>query len=261
MSARMDGRTPTEVRPIRIHAPFLRQPPGSALIEWGGTRVLVAVSLEDRVPAFLQGTGQGWISADYTLLSRMGGSRVTPTSDRGSASGRAIEIRRLIGRSLRAAVDLLAIGEVTVWVDCDVLEADGGTRVAAVTGGWVALALAFDQWVRRGNLPRWPMTHVVAGISMGLLRNQLLVDLNYFEDSQADVDINVVMTATGHLVELQVLGEHGTLTPSALATALHTAWTALRPIFQLQYETLAPHLRSDHLTQVRSRLLLPEHLP
>jgi len=261
MTGRIDGRAPSQVRPIRIHAPFLRQPPGSALIEWGGTRVLVAVSLEDRVPAFLQGTGQGWVSADYTLLSRMGGSRVTPASDRGSASGRAVEIRRLIGRSLRAAVDPFALGEVTVWVDCDVLEADGGTRVAAVTGGWVALALAFDQWVRRGDLPRWPMTNVVAGISLGLLRDQLFVDLNYFEDSQADVDINVVMTAAGHLVELQVLGEHGTLPPSSMGPVLNTAWTALRPIFQLQYEAVAPHLRPDHLAQVRSLLLLPENPP
>ncbi len=261
MNSRIDGRSPTQVRPVRIHAAFLRQPPGSALVEWGGTRVLIAVSREDRVPAFLQGTGQGWVSADYTLLSRMGGSRVTPTSDRGSASGRAAEIRRLIGRSLRAAVDPFALGEVTVWVDCDVLEADGGTRVAAVTGGWVALALAFDRWVRQGDLPRWPMTDVVAGISMGFLRDQLLVDLNYFEDSQADVDINVVMTATGRLVELQVLGEHGTLAPSSMGSVLQTAWAALRPVFQLQYEAVAPHLRADHLDRVRSRLPLPEHLP
>ncbi len=257
---RIDGRAPTELRPIQIHPFFLRQPLGSALIEWGQTRVLIAVNLEDRVPAFLQGTGQGWISAEYTLLSRAGGSRVT-SSLGGSGAGRAVEIRRLIGRSLRAAIDPFVLGERTLWVDCDVLEADGGTRVAAITGGFVALTLALDRMVRQGLIETWPVRTMIAAISAGIVRDAPLIDLNYFEDSQADVDANFVMTPSGECVEVQLTGEHQTLAPSRLMALLQLAWQGLRQIFQMQIDVLQPHLMPDHAERLHALLTLPEVLP
>ena len=258
MNRRIDGRTHNELRPIKLQPGFLHQPPGSVFIEWGATRVIIAVTMEDRVPPFLQGTGQGWVTAEYTILSRSGGSRVVRLNDRTGNTGRATEIRRFIGRSLRAAVHLNQLGERTLYVDCDVLEADGGTRVAAVTGGWVALALALERLNRDGRISTFPLARQLAAVSVGLIENETFLDLNYFEDSRADVDANIVMTAEGELVEFQMTGEHRVLPVKRLHPMLDLAWQGLQKILDLQRKTLKESLIPEHQNILNRSI--PTHL-
>jgi ribonuclease PH len=205
--ARTDGRAPDELRPVLITPGYLPYAEGSVLIEMGNTRVVCAASLEDRVPPFLRNSGQGWLTAEYAMLPRATQTRTAREIGRGGASGRTHEIQRLIGRSLRAVADMKALGERTITIDCDVLQADGGTRTAAITGSYVALALASKHLVTTGKIARSLTTDQVAAISVGIVDTTPLLDLKYDEDSRAEVDMNVVCTGDGRFIELQGTAE------------------------------------------------------
>jgi len=205
--ARTDGRAPDELRPARITPGFLPYAEGSVLIEMGNTRVVCAASLEDRVPPFLRNQGQGWLTAEYAMLPRATQTRTSREIGRGGPSGRTHEIQRLIGRSLRAIADMKALGERTITIDCDVLQADGGTRTAAITGAYVAFALASRQLLKIGKITRSLMTDQVAAVSVGIVGNTPLLDLKYDEDSKAEVDMNIVCTGDGRFIELQGTAE------------------------------------------------------
>ena len=205
--ARAHGRAPDALRPVRLERGFTRHAEGSVLVEFGDTRVLCTASVEDKVPGFLRGRGQGWLTAEYGMLPRATHTRGDREAARGRQSGRTQEIQRLIGRSLRAVVDLSKLGERTIQIDCDVLQADGGTRTAAITGAWVALHDALD-WLRaRSMLDAGVLLDSVAAVSVGLLGERTLLDLDYAEDSGCDTDMNVVMTGTGGIVEVQGTAE------------------------------------------------------
>jgi len=204
---RFDGRRDDQMRPVKITPDYLRNAEGSALIELGGTKVICAASVEARVPSFLLGKGRGWITAEYGMLPRATTTRTQREAQAGRPSGRTQEIQRLIGRSLRAAVDLAQLGERTIYLDCDVVEADGGTRTASITGGWVALVLAIDRLVRAGALPERPELLPIAATSVGVLDGRPVLDLAYVEDSAAEVDFNVVMSGRGEFVEIQGTAE------------------------------------------------------
>jgi ribonuclease PH len=205
--ARTDGRAPDELRPVCITPGFLPYAEGSVLIEMGNTRVVCSASLEDRVPPFLRNQGHGWLTAEYSMLPRATQTRTARETGRGGPSGRTHEIQRLIGRSLRAVADMKVLGERTITIDCDVLQADGGTRTAAITGAYVALALASQQLLKSGKIQRSVVTDQVAAISVGIVGNTPLLDLKYDEDSRAEVDMNVVCTGDGRFIELQGTAE------------------------------------------------------
>src|SRR5690625_4019285 len=201
---RIDQRQYNELRPIKLTPHFIKHPEGSVLIEVGETKVICNASIENRVPPFLRGQGKGWITAEYAMLPRATNKRNIRESSRGRVSGRTMEIQRLIGRALRSVVDLDSFGERTVWVDCDVIQADGGTRTAAITGAFVAIALAFGKMLEEQLIESMPITDFLGAISVGVLADgKIVLDLNYEEDSQADVDMNVVMTGSEEFVELQ----------------------------------------------------------
>jgi ribonuclease PH len=204
---RTDGRAEDKLRPVLITPGYLPYAEGSVLIEMGNTRVVCAASLEDRVPPFLRNSGQGWLTAEYAMLPRATQTRTAREIGRGGASGRTHEIQRLIGRSLRAVADMRVLGERTITIDCDVLQADGGTRTAAITGSYVALALASNHLVRTGKISRSLTTDHVAAVSVGIVDNTPLLDLKYDEDSRAEVDMNVVCTGDGRFIELQGTAE------------------------------------------------------
>ena len=234
---RSDGRRPNQLRPINISPGFLAHAEGSALIEMGGTTVLCAVSVEDRIPRFAVGTGSGWITAEYGMLPR---STLTRTPRETSArSGRTAEIQRLIGRSLRAVCRLDLIGERTFVVDCDVLRADGGTRTAAITGAYVALTQALYKMTEGKNLPTQPLRCAVAAVSAGILDGIPLLDLNYEEDYKAAVDFNVVMTEEGELVEVQGTGESHSFTREEMSQLLDLSEAGIRELFEAQRRALA----------------------
>ena len=204
---RTDGRNPDQMRPVVITPRFMKHAEGSALIEVGDTRVVCTVSIEDRVPPFRKGQGEGWITSEYGMLPRATSTRVQREASKGKPSGRTHEIQRLIGRSLRAVVDLKALGERTLWIDCDVIQADGGTRTASITGGFVALVEALRHLKKQGVFEQLPLLDFIAATSVGRVGGQVLLDLNYDEDSQAEVDMNVVKTGRGLFVELQGTAE------------------------------------------------------
>jgi ribonuclease PH len=205
--SRADGRAPRDIRPVRYEADYLEWAEGSVLLEMGKTRVLCAASYEPRVPPWLIGKGKGWVTAEYSMLPRATSERTPREASRGKLSGRTQEIQRLIGRSLRAVVRFERLGERTIWVDCDVLQADGGTRTAAITGGYIALARAVRALAERGDVPDDVLGGSVAAVSAGIVDGERLVDLSYEEDSRAEVDFNVVMTDAGQLVEVQGTAE------------------------------------------------------
>lgn len=205
--ARTDGRAHDELRPVLITPGFLSYAEGSVLIEMGSTRVVCAASLEDRVPPFLRNSGQGWLTAEYAMLPRSTQTRTARETGRGGPSGRTHEIQRLIGRSLRAVADMKVLGERTLTIDCDVLQADGGTRTAAITGAYVAFALASNHLLRNGKITRPLTTNQVAAVSVGIVGNTPLLDLKYDEDSKAEVDMNVVCTSDGRFIEVQGTAE------------------------------------------------------
>ena len=235
---RVDGRRWDEPRPVNITVGYQRSAEGSALIEMGGTKVLCAASLEERVPAFLRGQGTGWVTAEYSMLPRATNTRTSRERDSGRISGRSQEIQRLIGRSLRAVTDMAALGERTVQIDCDVIEADGGTRTASITGAYVALHQAMALLVRNRVIRRAPLECPVAAVSVGIIRNELLLDLCYSEDYEADVDFNVVMTANGGLVELQGATEARPFARPMVEQVLALAARGLEPLFRAQREAL-----------------------
>ena len=205
---RNDGRAPDELRPVTITPRFIKHAEGSVLIEVGDTRVVCTVSVEDRVPPFLKGGGEGWITSEYGMLPRSTTTRSQREASRGKPSGRTHEIQRLIGRSLRAVVDMKALGERTLWVDCDVIQADGGTRTASITGAFVALVEALRHLKKLGLFDELPIVDFVAATSVGKVGGEVLLDLNYEEDSKAEVDMNVVKTGRGLFVEVQGTAEH-----------------------------------------------------
>jgi ribonuclease PH len=221
--ARSDGRGAAELRPVAITPGFVRTATGSALIEVGGTRVICTATVEDEVPRWMAGQGRGWVTAEYGMLPASTGERKRRDVSKGRPDGRTVEIQRLIGRSLRGVVDFEALGERTVWIDCDVLEADGGTRCAAITGGYVALELALRKVVAEGGLEQLPLNQSVAAVSCGVVDGRALLDLDYAEDSGAEVDANVVMTGDGGLVEVQATAERTPLSRASLDELLALA--------------------------------------
>ena len=240
--ARPDGRKPGEMRPVSIETGSIRHAEGSAAIDLGGTRVLCVASVEDRVPAFLKGSGSGWVTAEYGMLPRATHTRSPREAAVGRQGGRTQEIQRLIGRSLRSVTELRGLGERTITLDCDVLQADGGTRCAAISGACVALAIALAKLVRDRTIPRWPMRETVAATSVGICAGQVVLDLAYVEDSEADVDFNVVGTASGLFVEVQGTAERRPFTEEKLTELLALARKGLKKLTALQEEVLAPHL-------------------
>ncbi len=234
---RIDGRSPTDPRPTRITTGFQAFAEGSALIEVGQTKVICAATIEERVPAFLRSSRQGWVTAEYAMLPRSTLSR-TPRAPDGQAGGRATEIQRLIGRALRAATDLWALGERTIVLDCDVLQADGGTRTAAVTGAYVALYQALLSLVRQSVLPSVPLRCAVAGTSVGVVEGVEMLDLCYEEDSRADVDFNVVMTDHGEFVELQATAEGAPFPQVTTDRLLEVARLGIDYLLDIQREAI-----------------------
>ncbi|HEU5367395.1 MAG TPA: ribonuclease PH [Ktedonobacterales bacterium] len=236
--ARVDGRAPDELRPVKVTVDYLQHAEGSVLIEAGATRVLCAASIEDGVPAFLEGRGQGWLTAEYSMLPRATKTRTRRESSVGRPSGRTQEIQRLIGRSLRAALDLKLLGERTLTIDCDVLQADGGTRTLSITGAYIAAHRACTALLKQGLLKGHPVQTAVAAISVGVVEGVPLLDLNYAEDSRAQVDFNVVMTGRGEFVEVQGTAEGRPFSREALDSLLNLAEQGIRQLLALQKASL-----------------------
>lgn len=234
MTSRPDGRAADEMRPVRVTMDYLRHAEGSVLFEMGDTRVLCVASIQDGVPAFLEGRGQGWLTAEYAMLPRSGKTRSPRESATGRVGGRTHEIQRLIGRSLRAVVDLRALGERTVIVDCDVLQADGGTRTAAITGAWLALRRACMTLRETNVLRADPIRSGLAAVSVGIVGGTPLLDLAYVEDSRAEVDANVVMTDTGAFVEVQATAEGAVYTRAELESLLALAAKGTQELLSIQ---------------------------
>lgn len=237
--ARTDGRAPDELRPARITPGYLPYAEGSVLIEMGNTRVVCAASLEDRVPPFLRNAGHGWLTAEYAMLPRATQTRTGREIGRGGPSGRTHEIQRLIGRSLRAVADMKALGERTITLDCDVLQADGGTRTAAITGAYVAFALASQHLLRIGKITRPLTTNQVAAISVGIVDNVPLLDLKYDEDSRAEVDMNVVCTGDGRFIELQGTAEREPFSQSQMDELVALGVRGIETLISLQKAIIA----------------------
>lgn len=237
---RPSGRAPDQLRDIRITRRFTKHAEGSVLVEFGDTRVICTASVEGRVPGFLRGTGQGWVTAEYGMLPRATGTRMHREAARGRQGGRTLEIQRLIGRSLRAVVDLKALGETTITIDCDVIQADGGTRTASITGGYVALADAVQHMLEQGKLPDNPIRGFVASVSVGIYGGQAVLDLDYAEDSSAETDMNVVMNEAGEFIEVQGTAEGHPFDMGELTTMLEYARRGIAQLVATQRAALAP---------------------
>ncbi|PLT32355.1 ribonuclease PH [Bacillus sp. V5-8f] len=236
---RFDGRSNHELRPIHIETNYLKHPEGSVLISVGDTKVICTASIEDRVPPFMRGQGKGWITAEYSMLPRATNQRTIRESSKGKITGRTMEIQRLIGRALRAIVDLEALGEKTIWLDCDVIQADGGTRTASITGAFVALAIAVNKLHEDKKITAFPIKEYLAATSVGKLKEHgVVLDLNYVEDSAALVDMNVIMTGSGEFVELQGTGEESTFSMDELHQLLASAQEGLNGLFEVQRAAL-----------------------
>ena len=236
---RADGRSPGDLRPVVITPGFVKSATGSALIEQGGTRVICTASVEEEVPRFLKGKGSGWATSEYGMLPASTGQRKQRDVSKGRPDGRSVEIQRLIGRSLRGVIDFEALGERTVWIDCDVLEADGGTRCASVTGGFVALELALRRLVDEGKRESVPLTGALAAVSCGMVDGEVLLDLDYPEDSRAEVDMNVVMTGDGGLIEVQATAERTPLSRASLDELLAVAAVGVERLREAQQAAVA----------------------
>jgi ribonuclease PH len=238
---RADGRGPDQLRPVRFQNNIAPYSTGSTLIEWGNTRVICGVTVEESVPRWMkeQGVTGGWITAEYSMLPYSTLQRKQRDIAKGKIDGRSQEIQRLIGRAMRAAIDLDKLGSRTIWVDCDVLQADGGTRTAAITGAYVAMALATRRLVAEGKLPSDPMRHAVAAVSVGILEKQALLDLCYTEDAAAEVDLNMAMTAAGEFIELQGTGEESTFSQAQLGEMLDLGRSGIAELLSLQQAALA----------------------
>ena len=231
---RTNERKNNERRTVELIPHYITHPEGAVLVSFGNTKVICTATIENKLPPFMRGQGKGWITAEYSMLPRATNTRNIRESARGKQSGRTMEIQRLIGRSLRAAVDLEALGERTIWIDCDVIQADGGTRTASITGAMVALKLAFDRLVADQVLEKSPLKEYVAAISVGILNGEVILDLDYDEDSVAEVDMNVIMTEGGQFVEIQGTGEEATYSHAELLKMLDVASQGIRELIDLQ---------------------------
>jgi ribonuclease PH len=239
---RPDGRQPNQMRPVTITRDFLRHAEGSVLIEVGETKVVCAASVEDRVPPFLRDTGQGWVTAEYGMLPRATKTRTTRDATSGRPNGRTFEIQRLVGRALRGVTDLTILGPRTIWIDCDVIQADGGTRTTAITGAYIALADALQYLRKNGLIPRLPLKDFLAATSVGVVDGQVVLDLCYAEDSVAEVDMNVVMTGAGKYVEVQGTAEDAPFDRAQLDAMIAAASTGIQDLVALQRRLLAERL-------------------
>jgi ribonuclease PH len=240
---RADGRAPDDLRPVVMTADYMPYAEGSCLVQVGNTHVICTASVEEGVPRWLRGQGTGWVTAEYSMLPRATTERVGRDVNKGRVSGRTQEIQRLIGRSLRAVTDMRALGEWTVLIDCDVVRADGGTRTASITGGYVALALAFE-WIRsQGGLEREALLDSVAAVSVGMVEDTPCLDLDYGEDSTAQVDMNVVMTGAGKLVEVQGTAERGVFDRAQLDGLLDLATTGIQELTEWQRKVLTERVQ------------------
>ncbi|MDE0031786.1 MAG: ribonuclease PH [Deltaproteobacteria bacterium] len=235
---RTNGRGGEDLRPIDITPGFIKHADGSALIEMGDTRVICTAKLEDRVPPFLRKSGKGWITAEYGMLPSSSPTRIPREAARGKVGGRTHEIQRLIGRSLRSVADLDRLGERTVWLDCDVIQADGGTRTASITGAYVALACALERWVADKSVPEGLLRDSVAAVSAGVVDGQALLDLDAGEDNHAEVDMNFVMTGSGKFVEVQGTAEKQPFSPAVLDQLIHLARKGIERILDVQQQVL-----------------------
>ncbi len=235
---RPDGRAPDSLRDVRLQRHYTKHAEGSVLVEFGDTKVICTASISDKVPGFLRGKNQGWLTAEYGMLPRSTHSRMDREAAKGKQSGRTQEIQRLIGRSLRSAFDLHAIGERTIQIDCDVIQADGGTRTAAITGAMVAAYDAFATLVAKSALPALPLQHFVAAISVGVVAGRPVLDLNYLEDSDCDTDMNVVMTEAGHFIEVQGTAEGQPFDRANLNQLLDLAAGGVKQLIRLQKQVL-----------------------
>jgi ribonuclease PH len=238
MFYRSDQRSPEQLRAVKITPDFIAVAEGSALMEVGNTRVICTASIEEAVPQFMRNTGKGWISSEYSMLPRSTLTRTPREVSKGRQSGRTHEIQRLIGRSLRAVTDLSRLGERTIWIDCDVIQADGGTRTASITGAFVALGLAMEKLVEAGTLGAVPLKEFVGAVSVGIVEGEILLDLCYEEDSRADVDMNFVMTASGHLVEVQATAEHQVFDDAQLQKMIALARRGVEELIEKQRAVL-----------------------
>ncbi len=241
---RPDGRESDQVRPITIEPDFIRYPEGSVLYRAGDTVVLCNASVLDRTPAFLRGSGEGWVTAEYAMLPRATDTRSEREVNRGRPSGRSQEIQRLIGRSLRAAVRREELGERTLAIDCDVLQADGSTRTASISGGWIALVLALGRMYEQGLLNEWPLTHQIVSVAVGLVGGEARADLDYGEDFDCDVDLNLVFTGEGRLIEVQGTAEGEAFSRDQLDTLLDIGWQGAEQIIAKQKEIVGPRLEA-----------------
>lgn len=239
MTIRTDQRKKDQLRPITITPDFIKHAEGSALVECGGTKIICTASVEDRVPFFLRGGEQGWITAEYGMIPRSTGTRMIRESSKGKPSGRTQEIQRLIGRTLRAVVDLKSLGERTFWIDCDVIQADGGTRTASITGAFVSLVAAVESLVAADKLDKAVLLDYVAAVSVGIVDGVPLLDLCYEEDSSADVDMNVIMTGSGKLVEVQGTAERCPFSRDELNSLLDLAGKGIKEIIDIQKDIVA----------------------
>ncbi|MEK7229439.1 MAG: ribonuclease PH [Candidatus Binatota bacterium] len=236
---RTDGRKERELRPIVITPSYIKSADGSVLIEVGDTRVICTAKLEDKVPPFLRNSGKGWITAEYGMLPSSSQVRISREAARGRIGGRTHEIQRLIGRSLRTIADLKSLGERTIWIDCDVIQADGGTRTASITGAYVALVEAARQLIKQGVVQKNPIKDSVAAVSVGIVDGKPLLDLNYEEDSRAEVDMNFVMTGSGKFVEVQGTAESAPFTKKGLDRMAEIAQQGIRELLKVQKKVLA----------------------
>jgi ribonuclease PH len=243
VNMRNDGRRPEEIRPLRITPSFLRFPEGSTLIEMGNTKVICTATVEDKVPPFLRGGNKGWVTAEYAMLPRATESRTIRESSRGKVSGRSSEIQRLIGRALRSVVDMSALGERTIWIDCDVIQADGGTRTASISGAFVALYQALSGLVTARTLKELPITDYLAAISVGIVKGKVLLDLNFTEDSAAEVDMNVIMTGGGKIVEIQGTAEGAPFSRQTMEQMIDIASGGISEIVDYQKRLLLGELK------------------
>ncbi|GGE76179.1 ribonuclease PH [Priestia taiwanensis] len=236
---RIDGRKQDELRHIKIETNYIKHPEGSVLISVGDTKVICSASIEDRVPPFMRGEGKGWITAEYSMLPRATEQRTMREATKGKVTGRTMEIQRLIGRALRSVVSLEDLGEKTIWIDCDVIQADGGTRTASITGAFVAMVLALGKLLEKGSIKKLPIKDYLAATSVGIVDEiGVVLDLNYEEDSKANVDMNVIMTGKGQFVELQGTGEEATFSYAELNELLAVAEQGIQDLIQKQKEAL-----------------------
>ncbi len=237
---RFDGRRKDQVRPVKVTRNFIKHAEGAVLIEMGDTKVICTASIEDKVPPFLKGKGSGWVTAEYAMLPRSTHERSPREAVKGKQGGRTLEIQRLVGRTLRSVIDLTQLGERTIWIDCDVIQADGGTRTASITGAFIALADACTVLKKKDLLKKLPLKDYLAAISVGKVGGEVMVDLAYTEDSMAEVDLNLVMTGRGQYVEIQGTAERMPFAKTDLDEFLNLGWQAIQRLTTIQKELVGP---------------------